>query len=214
MQTTCRRLRSGTVKPMQIETSPGAAAVHPVPRPGRWPGYAVTVWGVLFAVPSFVWALGGTVGAESTVAPELVQLARDGVPWFLAVLWVTGFLKLFGAVVGIGLVRPCGQRTGRFLVFCGGGATVLLVWHGGLFVAHGLLVEAGAVSFDPALLGLSRWYLYLWGPWFVAGGLAFATATVRHVRADDDRRGLRLLGAAGALGALVLSLAMTVAGVG
>ncbi|MEV0532003.1 DUF3995 domain-containing protein [Kitasatospora sp. NPDC050463] len=182
--------------------------------PGPWWGHAVAAWGLLFAAPSFVWATGGTFGARSTVAPSLVELARDRVPWFLAVLWVTGLLKVFGALIGVGLTRWRSLRISRFLVFCGGGATVLLVWHGGLFVLHGLLVEAGAIAVEPDLAGLTRWYLYLWGPWFIVGGLLFAAATTRYARRHDDRRGLRLLGGIGALGALLLSLASTVAGIG
>ncbi|WP_406204725.1 DUF3995 domain-containing protein [Kitasatospora sp. NBC_01560] len=182
----------------------------------RWPGWAVVVWGVLFAVPSFVWALGSTAGARSTVAPDLVRLAVDRVPWFLAVLWITGALKLVGALIGLGLSRPRGVRAGRLLAFCGGGAAVLTGWHGGLFIVHGVLVEAGSVAVAPDLLGLTRWYLYLWGPWFVAGALAFAGATVGYVQGcgPADQRGLRRSGAVGALGALVLSLASTVTGIG
>ncbi|PHQ51904.1 DUF3995 domain-containing protein, partial [Streptomyces cinnamoneus] len=78
-----------------------------------WPGYAAAGWGFLFAVPSFVWATGSTFGARTTVSPSLVQLARDGVPWFVAVLVVTGFLKLVGALLGIGLTRARGARISR-----------------------------------------------------------------------------------------------------
>ncbi|WP_101392104.1 DUF3995 domain-containing protein [Streptomyces sp. TLI_146] len=183
-------------------------------RLSNWPGYAAAAWGVLFAVPSFVWATGNAFGAQSTVAPSLVKLARDGVPWFVAVLLVTGFLKLFGALIGLGLTRPRGSRIGRLMVFCGGGAATLLTWHGGLFVIHGVLVKAGVVSVEPDLAGLTGWYLYLWGPWFIIGGLTFAWATALHVRQSDDRCKLRLHGAVGALGALVLSLASTVTGIG
>jgi hypothetical protein len=158
--------------------------------------------------------LGGTFGARSTVAPSLVKLADDRVTWFLAVLWVTGLLKLFGALIGIGLTRRRGKWAGRLMVFCGGGATVLLVWHGCLFVVHGVLVEAGALAVAPDLVGLSRWYLCLWGPWFIAGGLAFAAAATRYVRRHDGRREVRLHGCAGALGALLLSLASVVTGIG
>ncbi|WP_267802033.1 DUF3995 domain-containing protein [Streptomyces sp. H27-H5] len=181
---------------------------------GRWPGFTVAAWGFLFAVPSFVWALGGTFGVQATVAPPLVRLAHDRVTWFLAVLWVTGFLKLFGVLVGIGLTRRRGKWTGRLMVLCGGGATVLLVWHGCQFVIHGVLVETGARAVAPDLVGLTRWYLYLWGPWFIAGGLAFAAAATRYVRRHDGRREVRLYGSAGALGALLLSLASVVTGIG
>lgn len=194
--------------------------VRPVPRRtvrldlSNWPGYAAAAWGFLFAVPGFVWATGSTFGAQSTVAPSLVKLARDGVPWFVAVLVVTGFLKLFGALIGIGLTRPRGSRISRLMVFCGGGAATLLTWHGGLFVVHGVLVEAGAVSVEPDLAALTAWYLYLWGPWFIVGGLAFAGATALYVRQRDDRGKLRLYCTVGALGALVLSVASTATGIG
>ncbi|MFD8411045.1 DUF3995 domain-containing protein [Streptomyces sp. NPDC059650] len=186
----------------------------PSPRPGKWPGVAVAAWGLLFAVPSFVWAMGGTLGVQATVAPSLVKLAHDRVTWFLAVLWVTGLLKLFGALVGIGLTRRRGKWVGRMMVFCGGGAAVLLVWHGSLFVVHGVLVEAGARAVAPDLVGLTLWYLYLWGPWFIAGGLAFAAATTHYVRRHDGRREVRFYGSAGALGALLLSLASVATGIG
>ncbi|WP_251092142.1 DUF3995 domain-containing protein [Streptomyces sp. Caat 7-52] len=195
-------------------------AVRPVPPRavridlGKWPGYVAAAWGVLFAVPSFVWATGSTFGARTTVSPSLVKLAHDGVPWFLAVLVATGLLKLFGALVGIGLTRPPGTRISRPLVFCGGVAAGLLTWHGGLFVVHGVLVEAGAVSVEPEPAGLTGWYLWLWGPWFVVGGLAFAGATALYVGRCGDRRRLGRHGVWGTLGALVLSVATTVAGIG
>lgn len=179
-----------------------------------WPGYAAAGWGFLFAVPSFVWATGSTFGARTTVSPSLVQLARDGVPWFVAVLVVTGFLKLVGALLGIGLTRARGARISRFMVFCGGGSAILLTWHGGLFVVHGVLAEAGAVSVEPDLAALTCWYLYLWGPWFIVGGLAFAGATALYVRPRRDRRELRLYGAVGALGALILSVTSAATGIG
>jgi Protein of unknown function (DUF3995) len=180
----------------------------------RWPGYAAAGWGLLFAVPSFVWALGGTVGAQTTVSPSLVELARQRVTWFVLVLWVTGVLKLIGALVGLGLTRRWGTATGRQLVFCGWGAAVLLVWHGLLFVIGGVLVESGVVTVDPTLRTISRWYLYLWGPWFVLGGLAFGAAAWAYVRTSADRRGGRIAGLVGGCGALGLSVIALLSGIG
>ncbi|MFJ6349456.1 DUF3995 domain-containing protein [Streptomyces sp. NPDC092046] len=185
-----------------------------LPRPGAWPGIAAAVWGLLFAVPSLVWAAGSSFGARTTVAPSLVKLAEDRVAWFVAVLWLTGLLKILGAVIGIGLTRRRGRWTGRLLALCGAGAGVLLVWHGAVFVVHGVLVETGARPVAPDLAGLTRWYLCLWGPWFVAGGLAFAVATLRYVRRLDADAGARRLAAVGALGAALLSLVSTVTGIG
>ncbi|MER6379512.1 DUF3995 domain-containing protein [Streptomyces sp. NPDC001250] len=204
---------------MAIKLSADDAA-RPAPRraprlrPGAWPGLAAAAWGLLFAVPSFAWAMGTTFGARTTVSPSLVKLADDRVAWFVAVLWVTGLLKIFGALIGIGLTHRRGRRIGRLMVLCGGGAAVLLVWHGCLFVAHGVLIEVGIRSVAPDLAGLTRWYLYLWGPWFIVGGLAFAAATTRYVRRLDARGEVRLYGALGALGALLLSSASMITGIG
>ncbi|MGW7538855.1 DUF3995 domain-containing protein [Amycolatopsis sp. NPDC054798] len=180
----------------------------------NWPGYVAAVWGLLFAIPSFVWATGNTFGAQSTVSPSLVKLAQDRVPWFVVVLVATGLLKVFGTVIGLCLTRPRGRWLSRAIVLCGSGAAVLLTWHGGLFVVQGVLVKTGAVAVDPALSNLVGWYLYLWGPWFIAGGLAFAAAAALYVRHRDDRRTLTRYGVAGALGALVLSVAAVATGVG
>lgn len=179
-----------------------------------WPGYAAVFWGIVFAVPSFVWANGGTFGATTTVSPALVRLAQDRVPWFVAVLWLTAFLKLFGAAVGFGLTRLRGKGLSRFLVFCGSGAAVLLIWHGLLFVIGGILIVTGVLPTQPDLLNLTHWYLYLWGPWFVLGGLAFALATVQHTRRHPDRRVLRIFVLVAGIGAALVSLAALLGGVG
>jgi hypothetical protein len=180
----------------------------------RWPGFAAAAWGLLFAVPSFVWASGVDFGASTTVAPSLVKLAQDRVTWFIAVLWATGFLKLIAALIGLGLTRRWGMVTGRVLVCCGCGAAVLLIWHGLLFMLHGVLVESGAIASEPVLRQISRWYLYLWGPWFVLGGVAFGAAAWWQLRTSTDYRGVRVAGLVGGAGAVGLSVIALVAGVG
>ncbi|MFD8542573.1 DUF3995 domain-containing protein [Streptomyces sp. NPDC059649] len=202
------------IKPSVDESARTTLRRAPHIRPGAWPGLAAAVWGFLFAVPSFAWAMGVTFGARTTVSPSLVKLADDRVAWFVAVLWVTGLLKVFGAVIGIGLTRRRGRRIGRLLVFCGSGAAVLLAWHGCLFVAHGVLVEVGARTVAPGLTGLTRWYLCLWGPWFIVGGLAFAAATTRYVRRPGVWGEARRYVAVGTLGALLVSLASMITGIG
>ncbi|MEV0450840.1 DUF3995 domain-containing protein [Streptomyces sp. NPDC050600] len=203
-----------TIRIPTDDTGRRAARRAPLPRAGTWPGLAAGAWGLLFAVPSLVWAMGFSFGARTTVAPSLVKLADDRVTWFVAVLWLTGLLKIFGALIGIGLTRRRGRWTGRLLALSGAGAAVLLAWHGAVFVVHGTLVETGARAVAPDLAGLTRWYLCLWGPWFLAGGALFAAATLRYVRRLDPCAGARLFGAVGALGAAFLSLLSTVTGIG
>lgn len=180
----------------------------------NWGAWAITVWGVLFAVPSFVWAMGGTLGATSTVSPDLVKMAHDGVKWFLTVLWLTGFLKLFASWIGVAMTRPRGARLSRFATFCGGGAAVLLAGHGMLFVVRGVLAETGIAPVKADLAGLVRWYLYLWGPYFVLGGVAFGAATVWYLRRTDERPSCTRYALAGSAGGLLVVLMSTVSGIG
>ncbi|MCT2590924.1 DUF3995 domain-containing protein [Streptomyces sp. N2-109] len=185
--------------------------------PARWPGYAAAVWGFVFAVPSFYWAMGGGLtGASSTLAPSLLEQARERDPGFIAVLWVTGVLKVVGGLLGLGLVHRhvWGRGMNRLLQLMAWGAAVLLVWHGAEFIGHGLLVQTHAIDIDPDLQSVSRWYTYLWGPWFVAGGVAFVLATRTHLSAVADRRDATIAGMVGGLGALALSVTILIAGIG
>ncbi|MFE9423064.1 DUF3995 domain-containing protein [Kitasatospora sp. NPDC006697] len=187
---------------------------HPSRPLSRWPGFAVAAWGLSFAVPSFVRALGGTAGASSTVAPALVEAAQRHDPGIIAALWATGVLKVVGALLGLALARrrPWPQRGESALRFLAWGAGVLLVWHGLLFIAHGVLVATGALTIADDLRTVSRWYTFLWGPWFVLGGVCFLLgARSRRPLAGDPaaaRRAARL----GGWGAVALSALILVGG--
>src|SRR5215212_485743 len=68
-----------------------------------WAAYAASAWAFLFAVPSFYWAVGGTGGLDSIVSPDLVRLAHHKVPWFVAVLWITGAMKVFAGLITLAM---------------------------------------------------------------------------------------------------------------
>ncbi|GAA4204738.1 hypothetical protein GCM10022252_64180 [Streptosporangium oxazolinicum] len=174
------------------------------------------MWGFVFAVPSFYWAMGGLAGTASTISPSLVKLAQEQNPGFLAVLWVTGVLKVVGGLLGLALVRrrAWGRGVECLLQLMAWGAGVLLVWHGALFVGQGLLVQAHVIELAPEMLSISRWYTYLWGPWFVCGGIAFIVAARARLSTMADRRGATIAGMVGGLGALALSAASLIAGIG
>ena len=77
----------------------------------------------MFAVPSLYWVAGGTGGLDSTVSPDLVRLAYERVPWFVAVLWITGGMKVFAGLVALALVRRWGRLfPGRMLLVLAWGA--------------------------------------------------------------------------------------------
>jgi hypothetical protein len=137
-----------------------------------WAAYAACAWAFVFAVPSLYWVAGGTGGLDSTVSPDLVRLAYERIPWFVAVLWITGGMKVFAGLVALALVRRWGRLfPGRMLLVLAWGAGTLLAWHGALFVGAGSLMLGGFVP-GPAGSGLwavVRWYTFLWGPGSCSG---------------------------------------------
>ncbi|WP_439678359.1 DUF3995 domain-containing protein [Embleya sp. MST-111070] len=181
---------------------------------GKWPGFAAAAWGFLFAIPSFYWVLGGTAGTGSTIAPSLLKLLEDRDTGFIVILWATGVLKVVGGLLGLALTRPWRPGTRLVLLWAGWGAGVLLILHGLLFIVHGALVQAGTIRLAADLVPVSRWYTYLWGPWFLAGGLAFAAASYLNLRRWPHNRPEVLASAAGGTGALLLSAALYAAGIG
>lgn len=92
-----------------MATGASGEATRKISDPGStWAAYAACAWAFLFAVPSFYWAAGGTGGLQSTVSPDLVRLTHERVPWFMAVLWITGAMKVFAGLVALALVRRWG----------------------------------------------------------------------------------------------------------
>jgi hypothetical protein len=142
--------------------------------------YAAAAWALLFAAMSFYWALGGTVGLD-TLGVEIERDARARESDTIALVWVTGLLKLAAAALALALVRPWARVLPRRL-------WVIASWIVGLgllayalanFVQHGLM-KAGAVD-TPEALGSSAatWHLAFWDPFWLLGGLLF-TSSVRR----------------------------------
>jgi hypothetical protein len=165
--------------------------------------YAACGWAFLFAALSFYWALGGTVGAE-TVSPAIAQLARAHVPWVIAALWISALLKVVSGLVALALVQPWGSRVPRWiLLLLAWGAGTLLFGHGGLFFAVGVLALSGTIHVSTPAAVL-HWYTFLWGPWWLLGGLLFLLAAWSSVRRSPRGRVDLVFSALGVVGALVL----------
>ncbi len=142
------------------------------PRSTNWAAYAACVWSLVFAAASFYWTAGGTAGV-ATIGGAVQRL-----PEIVAILWVTGALKVIGGLLALTLVRPWGRVLPHRLL-------VTLAWVGGvgmtaygaipLFV-NGLMV-AGILSVpEPVDWIAIRWHLFLWDPWWLVGGVLFITA--------------------------------------
>lgn len=174
--------------------------------PSRWAvwiTYGACSWALSFAALSFYWALGGTVGTD-TVSPAIAQLARAHVPWFTAVLWITAIVKVLSGFVALALVQSWGRIIPRWvLLILAWGAGTLLFLHGGLFFAVGVLALSGVIRVGTPATVL-HWYTFLWGPWWLIGGLLFLGAAWSYFRGSPYRRVSLVFSVLGVLGALVL----------
>jgi hypothetical protein len=172
----------------------------------RWAvgvAYAAGGWAFLFAALSFYWALGGTAGSE-TVSPAIVQLARAHVPWVMAALWISAIIKVVSGLVALALIQPWGSRVPRWiLLLLAWGAGALLFVHGGLYFAVGVLALSGAISVSTPATVLP-WFTFLWGPWWLMGGLLFLLAAWSYVRRSPQGRIDLVFSTLGVFGALVL----------
>lgn len=158
--------------------------------PVRWAGYATAVCAFLFALVSFYWGLGGTVGLD-TLGREAVARVEAGDAGIFVAVWLAGVLKVGGGVLALALVRPWGRRLfgHRLLLVAGWGAAVVLLLYGCVQVGALLLVQTGVVAPPPDLDWRGfRGHLYLWDPWFVVWGV-LAAFTAYHYTRDTRRLG-------------------------
>jgi len=161
------------------------------PEPGSrrtaWVAYAACGWAFLFAAPSFYWAAGGPVGM-GTLGPGIAAMARD--PWFVVLVWATGVAKVLAGLLALALVRPWGRRIPRWILLVGAwGGGMLLLFHGGDFVVQGALALGGVVDVSESTpRAVIRWYTFLWGPYFLVGGILFCAAAWHHHRKSRRQR--------------------------
>jgi Protein of unknown function (DUF3995) len=155
---------------------------------GRWAvgaGYAAFAWGLIFALISFYWGCGGTIGL-STVGGTIERLAREHSAGIFVAVWVTGLLKLVGAVLALALVRPWGSKLPRRLVaLLSWTAAVLLTLYGGTLVAADALAATGAIKPRTPIARVPLlWHLWVWDMSFLIWGLLFASAAWYFTRRD------------------------------
>ena len=137
--------------------------------------YAAAAWSFVFAALSFYWALGGSFLVH-TQSPQIVELTAN--PWFLAVVWLTGLLKVVAGFTALSLVQRWGPRVPVWLrQTANWGIGLVLTFYGGANLAVRGLMALGMLG-TPASMrsAAARWHLILWDPWFFLGGLLFLTA--------------------------------------
>jgi Protein of unknown function (DUF3995) len=137
---------------------------------------------------SFYWAAGGTVGLE-TLGAEIEREARAREAGTVALVWLTGGLKVLGGLLALAMVPLWSGTIPRPALSVLGWATgiLLLVYAAANFVQHGLM--ATGVIDTPAALGSSAvtWHLALWDPFWLIGGILFTAAAWQYGRRARQR---------------------------
>lgn len=142
-----------------------------------WAGYAACGWGLIFAAISFYWGSGGRTLLD-TIGGSIERMALAGDTSIYVAVWVTGLLKMVGAVLALALVQPWGRRLPRRLVaLLGWVAAIFLTLYGGLLVLGDALVAVGVVKqSQPIVWKPLWWHLWVWDMSFFIWGLLFAVA--------------------------------------
>lgn len=137
--------------------------------------YAACIWSFVFAALSFYWALGGTF-LSNTQSPQILALTAE--PWFLAVVWLTGFLKDLAGLLALSLVQRWGETFPVWLRRAAvWGVGLLLTFYSGANLGARGLMALGILE-TPASMrsAAATWHLILWDPWFLLGGVLFLAA--------------------------------------
>lgn len=140
---------------------------------------AMMLWWGFFGLVSVSWALGSPWLVDTVLQGDGQRLAQERPTWFVAVVLISGLVKLGFVIFGFALLRPDVIRVPRWLRLAFG-------WVSGvLLIAYGLF---GSIQGIVRLLSnqpISRygwWRLFLWMPHFWVGGILVVAATIAYLR--------------------------------
>lgn len=138
------------------------------------PAQLTFAWCLVFAAISVYWLLGGTVGIP-TLANAIQEAAAEDDRGFRITTWVTVGLKVLGGLLALATIQPWGRMIPRqLLLTLLMGAGVLLTLYGAAGFVEKALMVAGVIDTPDAMgEGPARWYLAVWEPWWILGGVLF-----------------------------------------
>lgn len=155
--------------------------------PSTRPVWGAFWWSLAFGLASLYWAAGGTVGL-STLAEVLQEAAREGDTATRQATALAGLAKIAAGGLALLSLRPRGGRAVRRVqLSLLWGAAVLFTLYGPVgflekaFMAAGVLDPKG-VGEDPLV-----WYLLLWEPAWLVGGVLFGLTARRYERITRTR---------------------------
>ena len=124
---------------------------------------------------------GTTEGASTTESGLRERLSLTSLP-------LRHQLGLVG-LLALALVQSWGRRLPRWLLLIAAwGTGALLLLHGGDFMIQGAITETGFISLSgPATWTPTHWQTFVWGPWWLLGGLIFCLAAWNYQSRSRDR---------------------------
>ena len=139
-----------------------------------WPAWAAFWWGIVFGGLNLYWSLGGRFLSDHLA----LAIQRDidaGNASLMLINTIGGFGKIVAGLLALATVMRWGptipRRLHLWLLYLGG---ALLLLYGGANWVQMLLVELDIVDV-PFSIGAAqvRWYLFLWEPIWIVGGVLF-----------------------------------------
>jgi hypothetical protein len=151
--------------------------------PVRWPAYAAATWTFAHAGLSLNWFLGGDLGVDQ-LGVRLQEEAASRQASFLVQLWAAVLIKVLAGLLALALVRPWGRRVPRRLLLVGTwGAGIGLGLYGIAGMVQAGLAQAGVIGVPPSMgEDAAIWYLSLWEPLWLIGGMLFLLAAGAYQR--------------------------------
>lgn len=145
-----------------------------------WVAFAACGWAFLFAALSFFWAAGGRTGLQ-----PLELEATSGNAFWIGANLIVGILKIAMGLLTLALVQSRGRivpsKLLRFGVWVLGMGMFL---YGGAGLVSDVLHVTGIIS-DPANGKWFFWYLVLWDPCWMLGGILYVIAAWLTRRPSD-----------------------------
>lgn len=137
-----------------------------------WFAYAAAAWSFIFALISFYWAAGGTIGLN-TLGDEINSL--KGNAWFTTFVWLTGILKVAAGLIALSLVGLFRVKNmHRLINIAAWGIGIFLTLYSGANLAARAAMKLGwLVSPETMHSAAAYWHLVLWDPFWLLGGVLF-----------------------------------------
>lgn len=141
------------------------------------------IWTLIFAGMSFYWAMGGLAGVRS-LGGSIYEMSLDPTPSFIAIVWLTGVIKLLGLVLFWMLFRKWKKPfiTGM-LYFVMKIAGVFLFLYGFLNFITISLSAFQVLDFDLDSYA-TFWRLVFWEPFWMIGGV-FYFYSVKRIKGQN-----------------------------